>query len=289
MPTLTAAMFPLLFLAPPADPWLGIYFDMESDAAVVGERIPGSPAEKAGIEPGDVLLAVGDRLTPTRDECIAAIRGHKAGDEVAIRLRRDGKERTIKVVLGQRPATAAPSGESAPGAVRPGAPSAPMVEARPAAPKHVGRGYLGLRVHAADGGVVVDESLDDSPAQRAGIHGGEVLAEVGGQSVRSLDDLDRLLGATHPGQVIHVTLRGHDGTRSLAVRLGTSGEALGDEVSAVPAVPAPIGHGAAPNGSAAGVPGAPAMSDLAEQVRALRAELADLRRQLEQLRQRARE
>ena len=69
-----APFLSLLLLAPAIDGWLGIYLDNEAVQAVIGEVIPESPAARAGLRAGDVLLAVGDLATGTRESFIAAVR-----------------------------------------------------------------------------------------------------------------------------------------------------------------------------------------------------------------------
>jgi S1-C subfamily serine protease len=82
---------------------------------------PGSPAAKAGIragdisatldnEPiqlgGDIITAVDGKPIRTNDELTAAIAGRKQGDKVKVTLMRGGKEKTVEVTLGDRPASA---------------------------------------------------------------------------------------------------------------------------------------------------------------------------------------
>jgi len=63
---------------------------------------PGGPAEKAGIRPGDVILAIDGRPVTQPDELIVAIRAHAPGDVVTLTLR-DGEdgERTVRMVLDE--------------------------------------------------------------------------------------------------------------------------------------------------------------------------------------------
>lgn len=75
--------------------------------AMVGEVVAGGPAEQAGIEPGDLILAVnGDEVTPdtTLPDLIGA---HAPGDEVTVTVVRMGQgdmsEQEIVVVLGANP------------------------------------------------------------------------------------------------------------------------------------------------------------------------------------------
>ena len=66
------------------------------DPAVVGVVTPDSPAAKAGLLPGDLILAVGDKMTPTWDDLLMRV-GTKPDSDLAIRFERMGKERTVQV------------------------------------------------------------------------------------------------------------------------------------------------------------------------------------------------
>ena len=63
----------------------------------------GTPAEAAGLRPGDVILAVGNDKVTSSDELGTAVRKHKPGEQVEVRWRRGGAERSATVTLGQSP------------------------------------------------------------------------------------------------------------------------------------------------------------------------------------------
>ena len=63
---------------------------------------PGSPAEKAGLRGGDILIRFGDKPIANLYDFTFALRGSKVGDVVEVRVLRDGKEITAKVKLEQR-------------------------------------------------------------------------------------------------------------------------------------------------------------------------------------------
>jgi predicted metalloprotease with PDZ domain len=80
-----------------AVPFVGVGLEVDPDGAIaVMEVVPGSPAQEASLQPGDVLLSVGD--VPTTDiDWGAAFRERYAeaeGEPLTIRYRRDGEERT---------------------------------------------------------------------------------------------------------------------------------------------------------------------------------------------------
>ena len=68
---------------------------------VTGVR-PGSPAEKAGVRAGDVIVKFAGVDVTTLEDLTFALRGKRAGDEVQVVLLRDGREQTLSAVLGDR-------------------------------------------------------------------------------------------------------------------------------------------------------------------------------------------
>jgi putative serine protease PepD len=75
--------------------------------AVVGQVVPGGPADDAGLRPGDRIVAIGARTISQSDDVASAIISRKPGEQVPVRVRRGGSERTVTVKLGTRPAVAA--------------------------------------------------------------------------------------------------------------------------------------------------------------------------------------
>ena len=80
--------------------------DADSQNSEVGagariERVePGSAAEDAGLQTGDVVIAVGDRPVTTSTELTAAVRSQAPGEEVTLTVRRGGETQTVEVTLG---------------------------------------------------------------------------------------------------------------------------------------------------------------------------------------------
>lgn len=63
--------------------------------------VPDGPADRAGIAPGDVILAIDGRPVTQPDELIVAIRAKQAGDTVVLTVRSDGQENEVRVVLSE--------------------------------------------------------------------------------------------------------------------------------------------------------------------------------------------
>ena len=65
---------------------------------------PGSPADKAGVHAGDIIVGMGQLEVADLQGLTDALREHKPGDTVPLRLIRDGKPLTLEVTLGTRAA-----------------------------------------------------------------------------------------------------------------------------------------------------------------------------------------
>jgi membrane-associated protease RseP (regulator of RpoE activity) len=68
---------------------------------ITGVR-PGSPAEKAGVRAGDVIVRFAGVEVKTLEDLTFALRGHRAGDRVDVIVERDGKEHPVSAVLENR-------------------------------------------------------------------------------------------------------------------------------------------------------------------------------------------
>lgn len=75
----------------------------ETQGAVVGQVVPGSPAAQAGLRRGDVITAIDG--TPLKGESALAqiISTHKPGDTVTLTVARDGQTLSVKLTLGEMP------------------------------------------------------------------------------------------------------------------------------------------------------------------------------------------
>ncbi|MFE2874654.1 S1C family serine protease [Streptomyces roseus] len=91
-------------------PVIGVTLDMEytGDGARVGTKgeggkpavTPDGPGAKAGIQGGDVITKVDGVRVHGGDELVIKIRAHRPGDPLTLTVLRDGRERTLELVLG---------------------------------------------------------------------------------------------------------------------------------------------------------------------------------------------
>jgi serine protease Do len=96
-------------------PWLGIvglslteeiarYYDLSVDKGVVITRImDGSPADRGGLIVGDIVLKIDNTLVPHIEDLSREIHKRKIGASVRVTVFRNGRERTLELILSQLP------------------------------------------------------------------------------------------------------------------------------------------------------------------------------------------
>jgi S1-C subfamily serine protease len=97
--------------ATPAHAYLGVATADATDGsgatgALVGSVRPGSPAARAGVRPGDLIVAIGATTVSGTNDVIAAIANHQPDDRTTIEVIRDGKRLSLPITLAAEPAGA---------------------------------------------------------------------------------------------------------------------------------------------------------------------------------------
>ena len=88
--------------------WVGVELDFDEATGIptVTKVVPGSPAEAAGIEPGDVFVALnGVKIVKDNDEALKKARKEwKPGQSVSYTISRNGLDKKVDVTLAPMPA-----------------------------------------------------------------------------------------------------------------------------------------------------------------------------------------
>jgi putative serine protease PepD len=84
-------------------PYLGVTTAPHREGAEVQEVTPDSPAESAGLIPGDIITGIDGRPVRDPDDVADAIKGLEPGDDIEVEADRDGEQRSFDVELEARP------------------------------------------------------------------------------------------------------------------------------------------------------------------------------------------
>jgi Zn-dependent M28 family amino/carboxypeptidase len=175
-------------------PKLGIRLDTEFEGVGVRvlETLPDSPASRAGVTPGDVIVALAESEVIKIKDLIDYLKDAPRGEELPMKLLRDGEEKTVKVLFPARG-----------GGFRVTFGSVPDY------------GFSGV-------GVRFESIRDGSPAATAGVRDGDVLVRWKDKKVEGVEQWTRLLGKHKPGDLVEVrVMRGgvaHDFKVTLKAR-----------------------------------------------------------------------
>ena len=71
--------------------------------AEIAQATPNGPADRAGLQAGDIVVKVGGKSIASPDDVANAIAADKPGDKVDVTVERNGSRHTVTVTLGQRP------------------------------------------------------------------------------------------------------------------------------------------------------------------------------------------
>lgn len=83
---------------------LANYFNLKSqDGALISYVYPGSPAEKAGLRQGDVILKIGDKTIKNSNDVTEIVSKQKIGDKLVILISRNGMTQYITVEIAKKP------------------------------------------------------------------------------------------------------------------------------------------------------------------------------------------
>ncbi len=74
-----------------------------SSGAMVRETVSGAPAQKAGLQPGDIIVSIDGAPIDSMEACVAEVRRHAVGDEVELGYYRGGELRHTKAILEEKP------------------------------------------------------------------------------------------------------------------------------------------------------------------------------------------
>ena len=196
----------------PLTPELAKSFNAKDTKGVlISDVITDSPASKAGLKPGDILLEFDGKKVEAPADLQRTVGFAQPGHEAKMKVWRDQGEKTIDIKIGE-----APDDKEAPARPSRVTPSTLGLEVRPITPD-IAR-QLNLK---SNDGVIVARVDEGSAAGEAGVQRGDVIREINRQKVRSMADYERLTKDVKEGDRLTVLLQ--RGQMSLYVAFTATG------------------------------------------------------------------
>jgi serine protease Do len=201
--------------------WLGVYvqditkeieaaMDLKSQKGVlVKDVVEDSPADEAGIRREDVILIFDGKELDDSDELIRVVRKASPGDEVKLLIVRDGKEKSISVILGKVPKDDLQVLEYFP--------EDKKFKAYSHSFSSFG-GRIGVKVQDLNEqlgeyfgvkggeGALITEADEDGPAYEAGLRAGDVIVEVDGEKIDDVDELRDEISDKDEGDKVEINV-----------------------------------------------------------------------------------
>jgi len=165
----------------------------DTNGALVQDLEPGGPAEKAGVRNGDIIRKFNGQTVDNAGQLTLLATSASPGSQATLEILRDGHPETVKVTLGERPATS--SGRGGRGSVQEGTLRGIAVQNLTSSLRE----QLNLPSHVT--GVVIRQLDPNSPGAQAGLQEGDVIESINRQAVKSVADFNRL-AADAKGQVL---------------------------------------------------------------------------------------
>ena len=159
-----------------------------------------SPASKAGLQKGDVVLEYQGQRVEGMEQFIRMVRETPAGRNVKLSIMRNGAQQTITATVGQRKGWNTANGRTF---TLPALPNLPNLENTPRVYTYWSSNTLGVEAEQLEGGlaeffgvkagVLVRSVKKGTPAEKAGLKAGDVILKVGEEKVSSPRDVTNAL------------------------------------------------------------------------------------------------
>jgi serine protease Do len=195
-------------------------FSPGTKGALVQNVVPRGPAAKAGVEAGDLIVALNGKPVESAGDGTRRVALVPPGEKVDVTVVRKGDKKSFSFKVAQRPedegvAARGESDEEEGGGDKTktqklGVSLAPLTA-------DVARE---LGVSSDQGGVVVTNVVEGGPAERAGMRRGDVILEVNRQPVKQPDDVKNAIGKMKQGEMALLRVRRGDQAVFVAVPVG---------------------------------------------------------------------
>lgn len=196
-------------LIQPVSPDLAAALGLEkAEGALVADVLPKSPANKAGIQRGDVITHFDGKAVTENDDLPRMVADTEINKEVEIQYVRQHERKTLKVKIEQLTEETETEAEPAPEENKTGL---FVQELTPDIARSLG-------VEETEG-VVVSHIAPGSPAEEAGLQRGDVILEINGKTIEGLKNYNQQIEKMTPGKPALMLVRREKNTIFLTLKI----------------------------------------------------------------------
>ncbi|PIE43617.1 MAG: serine peptidase [Gammaproteobacteria bacterium] len=163
--------------------------------ALVAQVLPDSPAERAGLEAGDIIIVYQGEKIGLSSDLPHLVGRTKAGSTVELTVVREGKRKTLAVTIGELPNQDRISRSSSK--------TEKAINKLNIQVMDIDRKLA--KQHAIDGGVKVVE-VDSGPAKAGGVRRGDIITSINHKAVESVSQFDQVVDGLPAGKAIAIRL-----------------------------------------------------------------------------------
>jgi serine protease Do len=184
----------------------------EASGVVVVQVESGSPADRAGLRQGDVILAFNGKKIEDANVLPRLVAATKPGERATLEVFRNGKRERVDVTVGESPNETTASAGGKPQAK----PAAEALGLAVAELPPEGRKALGV-----DYGLVVQDVAPNGPAARSPLQPGDVIVAVGQDRFKSVEEFKKLVEKHRKGDSVALLVRRGEGALYVPLEVGT--------------------------------------------------------------------
>jgi serine protease Do len=179
--------------------------NLPSGAAVISRVQDGTPAAEAGLQAGDILVAIDGQELEKYLQVSNLIASKQPGDDVTLTIRRDGEEQTVTVTLGSRDqgmtASTEGGGDDAPSREQ-------LMEELGLSIRDISSEIARqLGLDDTDGVVITDVDQSNPMIRNSGLSPRQVIVEIAGQPTPDVETFQQVYGEIPPGEAFRVVVR----------------------------------------------------------------------------------
>jgi serine protease Do len=182
----------------------------DRQGALVSQVIPGDPADKGGIRTGDIIIAIAGRPIQDSHELLRIVAALPVGKTVVVRIIRNGQEKNLEIVAGERKDLREVASSGKPVDQM----GMTMQEITPEMARN-----LGLQ---EKGGIVITKVHPNSPADEAGLKGGDIILNVNRIKILGMKDLTDELARSAKTETTMLLVKRDDHTMFVTIRKGNN-------------------------------------------------------------------